>query len=249
MKVGRAITKKRRKAMSDGAVSDMVAMLQCDARTARYYLSLCGGVQQAAVGLYFERGAEPPPASFENDAGSKPKYSVPDAEGLPTIAKAEQDALETFAKELKVPSSDASIFKDECMFGFDTPESEHGLFLNLRTLYSVGREWLEMDAAKTGAKFYLHQKWVKVPKESADSATETTADGADGAESGSGTESSSGKPTTVTEHLQQLLNEGDKFETQKTVTIYSQASKMFLTYPFAGISEHLYAASVSEMCT
>jgi hypothetical protein len=216
------------------AVADMVAMLQCDARTARYYLSLAGGMQQAAVGLYFESDAAPPPASFENEASARPKYTAPtaaaDGSPLPEVVPAEQrDAVEAFAARLPVASGDQPVFKDECLFGFDTPEAEGGLFLNLATLYSVGREFLDVDAAKTGTLFYLHQKWVKVPK------AEAEADGGGGAEL-----AAAEAPKTVAEHMQKLGAADDKFDVHKTTTIYSVATKAFLPYPFAGITAHLF---------
>eukprot|EP00750_Incisomonas_marina_P007091 INCI14764.6.p1 GENE.INCI14764.6~~INCI14764.6.p1 ORF type:complete len:961 (-),score=193.48 INCI14764.6:128-3010(-) len=231
--------------VEEAAVADMTAMLQCDARTARYYLSLANGAQQAAVGLYFENGAAPPPESFENDRSPQPKYEVPTtAPGgspLPEVASAEQrEALEAFASSLSVQggAGDARpVFKDECLYGFDTPESEGGLFLNLGTLYSVGSEFLDMDVAKTGTKYYLHQKHVKVPKAEQEQEEEKAGKGET---EGTGNKGGAKEATTVNEHLQKVLNEGDKFDTQKTTTIYDVAAKSFIPYPFAGISTHLY---------
>jgi hypothetical protein len=226
------------------AVADMTAMLQCDARTARYYLSLTGGVQQAAVGLYFESGAEPPPASFENEAATRPKYTPPtaaaDGSPLPEVVPTEQrDAVEAFAARLPVASGDQPVFKDECLFGFDTPEAEGGLFLNLATLYSVGRGFLDLDAAKTGTPFYLHQKWVKVPKAEDDGEAAAAAAGGGGGGDGAHTATAEA-PKTVAEHMQKLSAAADKFDVHKTTTIYSVAAKAFLPYPFSGISAHLF---------
>ena len=129
---------------------------------------------------------------------------------------------------MKVPTSDTAVYKDECLYGFDTPEAEKGLFLNLTSLWSVGAEFLEMDIGKTGGKYYLHQKWVKVPKEKSD-----------GEGSGEGGAKAEPEVKTVAQHLKKLAEEGDGFETHKTHSIYCVETKKSVPYPFAGISEHL----------
>jgi hypothetical protein len=243
------------------AVEDMTTMLGCDARTARYYLSLSGGIQNSAVGLFFDQGGAPPPDEFERagataaggggvsavgiDWGAlaaETKYAVPtalpDGSPLPAVPASEDlGALEAFGRELSVLSGHArrAVHKDECAFGFDTPEAPTGLFLNLQHLYSVGAEFLVMDEAKTGAKYYLHQKWVKVPKEEKEPAAE--GEGGGGGESVEAVVEAA--PKTVAEHLNKLARDGEKFDVHKTITIYSVATEAFIPYPYAGISAHL----------
>ena len=36
-------------------------------------------------------------------------------------------------RAIKAPGHHDKVYKDECMFSFDTPESPGGLFINLRT--------------------------------------------------------------------------------------------------------------------
>lgn len=53
------------------------------------------------------------------------------------------------------------VYKDECMFSFDTAFSSGGLYLNLRTWQSYGEQYLALDRAKTGNRLYLHEKAIK----------------------------------------------------------------------------------------
>ncbi|KDO30848.1 hypothetical protein SPRG_04749 [Saprolegnia parasitica CBS 223.65] len=55
-----------------------------------------------------------------------------------------------------------SVYKDECMISFDTPFLPGGLYTNLSSFESFGEDWVEQDAAKTGQKAYLHQKYVRI---------------------------------------------------------------------------------------
>jgi len=67
-----------------------------------------------------------------------------------------------FAK-LHIPSAHEKVYKDECLFSFDSPFSDGGLYVNLVTLQGYGSEYFMMDAAKTGSCLYLHEKWFQVP--------------------------------------------------------------------------------------
>lgn len=39
--------------------------------------------------------------------------------------------------QLKVPHGQEKIYKDECMFSYCTPESEGGLYINLKTFQVI----------------------------------------------------------------------------------------------------------------
>lgn len=54
------------------------------------------------------------------------------------------------------------MYKDECTFGFGTPLTPCGLFLNLKTWQSYSEEYLELDRERTGNCLYLWEKWHKV---------------------------------------------------------------------------------------
>ena len=64
---------------------------------------------------------------------------------------------------VKVPQHFDRVFKDECMFSFDTPLSEGGLYLNLNTHQSFGEDYVDMvHQSRTKFPLYLHIKWTRV---------------------------------------------------------------------------------------
>jgi len=70
-------------------------------------------------------------------------------------------------RDLKIPQHYDKVFKDECAFTFDTPYSEKGLCVNIRSWLGVSRDYLAVDLqrAKTAGGLYLLQKFKRVPKE------------------------------------------------------------------------------------
>ena len=44
-------------------------------------------------------------------------------------------------RDLKAPGHYDKVYKEECMFSFDTPESPGGLFINLRTYQVLHAAW------------------------------------------------------------------------------------------------------------
>lgn len=68
--------------------------------------------------------------------------------------------------KLRVPVASDKVYKDECMFSFDSPFSDGGLFVNMVTLKGYGKDYLDKDMQSTGCKLYLHLKWDQVAKKS-----------------------------------------------------------------------------------
>ncbi|XP_077509583.1 ubiquitin specific protease 5 isoform X1 [Amblyomma americanum] len=62
---------------------------------------------------------------------------------------------------IRTPGQGDKIYKDECVFSFDTPESEGGLYVCLNTFLGFSRKHVEKRYAKTGNAVYLHLKTVK----------------------------------------------------------------------------------------
>lgn len=82
---------------------------------------------------------------------------------------------------LRLPTARDKVYKDECLFSFDSPFSSTGLYVNLSTWAGFGEQYYLEDAAKTGHKLYLHQKWDQVEKKKGgdgDDEEENTRDGA-----------------------------------------------------------------------
>lgn len=63
---------------------------------------------------------------------------------------------------VKVPSRHDRVYKDECMFSFDTPESPGGLFTSLTTWQSFGTDYVDADFERTNNPLYLKQVWKRV---------------------------------------------------------------------------------------
>ena len=53
------------------------------------------------------------------------------------------------------------VYKDECMFSFDTPLSAGGLFLNLASWQAFGDAFVALDHKRSGNALYLWEKWHK----------------------------------------------------------------------------------------
>ncbi len=75
--------------------------------------------------------------------------------------------------KLRVPTAHDKVYKDECIYSFDSPYTDSGLYVSLSTFGGVGRDYLEIDSRKTGSKLYLHEIWQQV-KVSDESASDTT---------------------------------------------------------------------------
>ena len=43
-------------------------------------------------------------------------------------------------KNVRVPGANDSVYKDECLYSFDNPESENGLFICMSNFYGFGKD-------------------------------------------------------------------------------------------------------------
>merc|ERR1719464_2321453 len=82
--------------------------------------------------------------------------------------------LQEDAQKCRIPKEADVVEKDECLVSFDSPFSPQGLFTNLQTWQSFGRDFVELDAKRTSQRVYLHQKKYRVvkPKKSAEAMAE-----------------------------------------------------------------------------
>eukprot|EP00189_Rhodosorus_marinus_P011035 CAMPEP_0184740530 /NCGR_PEP_ID=MMETSP0315-20130426/3515_1 /TAXON_ID=101924 /ORGANISM="Rhodosorus marinus, Strain UTEX LB 2760" /LENGTH=798 /DNA_ID=CAMNT_0027210223 /DNA_START=93 /DNA_END=2486 /DNA_ORIENTATION=- len=69
---------------------------------------------------------------------------------------------------VKIPDPGTRVLKSECLFSFDSPLSENGLFTSLSTFQSVGYDYLDLYFRKTGSRLYLQTKLVRRRKEKQD---------------------------------------------------------------------------------
>ena len=58
----------------------------------------------------------------------------------------------------KVPQGGDKVYKDECMYCFDSPYSEGGLYVCLSTLFGVSTRFLKHHVLKTSNTIFLHLK-------------------------------------------------------------------------------------------
>lgn len=66
-------------------------------------------------------------------------------------------------RSLKPPGNYDKVYKEECMYSYDSPESAGGLYVNLHTFQGFGEAFLALDHEKTGNALYLHEVWHKIP--------------------------------------------------------------------------------------
>ncbi|KAJ8722252.1 hypothetical protein PYW08_004654 [Mythimna loreyi] len=73
------------------------------------------------------------------------------------------DLLTPHISKIKIPNSQQLIYKDECVYSFDNPESDTGLYVSLVTYLGFGRNYVEQYFQKTGNNVFLHIKRDKKP--------------------------------------------------------------------------------------
>uniref|UniRef100_T1J4C8 Ubiquitin carboxyl-terminal hydrolase n=1 Tax=Strigamia maritima TaxID=126957 RepID=T1J4C8_STRMM len=66
-----------------------------------------------------------------------------------------QSLLSKYLHQIRVPQPGEKIYKDECAFSFDTPESENGLYICMNTFLGFGQDHVERHFRKTGNAVYL----------------------------------------------------------------------------------------------
>ncbi|KAL3215825.1 hypothetical protein MRX96_033440 [Rhipicephalus microplus] len=71
------------------------------------------------------------------------------------------DKLAPHLERIRTPGQADKVYKDECVFSFDTPESEGGLYVCLNTFLGFSKKYVERRYAKTGNAVYLHLKTTK----------------------------------------------------------------------------------------
>lgn len=68
------------------------------------------------------------------------------------------EILRPYLSCIKVPTENDRVYKDECVFSFDNPETETGLYVSLQTFLGFGRDHVEKYYNRTGDSVFLHIK-------------------------------------------------------------------------------------------
>ncbi|XP_052081738.1 ubiquitin carboxyl-terminal hydrolase 5-like [Mytilus californianus] len=76
------------------------------------------------------------------------------------------DLLRQHLTKIKAPFGGEKVFKDECAFSFDNPESETGLYVCMNRFIGLGKQFVEPYFRKTGNAVFLHIKRIRkeIPK-------------------------------------------------------------------------------------
>jgi len=74
---------------------------------------------------------------------------------------ADTEMLSPYAGRARIPDHRDKIFKDECLFSFDSPECETGLYVCMEKFYGFGRKYVEDYHRKTGRSLFLHLRQIK----------------------------------------------------------------------------------------
>lgn len=75
-------------------------------------------------------------------------------------------------QHVQEPKPPKKVFKNECMYTFDTPESENGLYVNLTNHQAFAADYVRLDHERTNQRLYLHQKWIRKKRPALNSASE-----------------------------------------------------------------------------
>uniref|UniRef100_A0A671RA01 Ubiquitin carboxyl-terminal hydrolase n=1 Tax=Sinocyclocheilus anshuiensis TaxID=1608454 RepID=A0A671RA01_9TELE len=68
------------------------------------------------------------------------------------------ELLVPYMPTIRVPRRGDRVFKSECAFSYDSPESEGGLYVCMNSFLGFGREHVERHYHKTGQSVYMHLK-------------------------------------------------------------------------------------------
>ncbi|XP_051174757.1 ubiquitin carboxyl-terminal hydrolase 5 [Leptopilina boulardi] len=80
------------------------------------------------------------------------------------------EELSKHLKKIKVPEGSDKVYKDECVYSFDTPESPTGLYISLSSFFGLSQKHVECYFRETGNAVFLHILKTKkeIPNENMD---------------------------------------------------------------------------------
>jgi ubiquitin carboxyl-terminal hydrolase 5/13 len=65
-----------------------------------------------------------------------------------------------FLDQVRVPTQNSDVHKEECCFTFTSTESEDGIFIDLNNFLAFSKEYALLNTQKTGHKLYLNIKTI-----------------------------------------------------------------------------------------
>ncbi|XP_068753403.1 ubiquitin carboxyl-terminal hydrolase 5-like isoform X1 [Montipora capricornis] len=76
------------------------------------------------------------------------------------------------SSSIRVPQGGDKVYKEECVYCFNSPESDKGLYICLATFLGFCEEHIYLHMSKTSHRVFLHLKKVKKPPSETDDTTE-----------------------------------------------------------------------------
>eukprot|EP00088_Acartia_fossae_P049859 TRINITY_DN5528_c0_g1_i1.p1 TRINITY_DN5528_c0_g1~~TRINITY_DN5528_c0_g1_i1.p1 ORF type:complete len:817 (-),score=299.72 TRINITY_DN5528_c0_g1_i1:195-2645(-) len=76
------------------------------------------------------------------------------------------DVIKSNLSRIRVPSQSDKVFKDECLYSFDSPECDTGVYVCLNRFLAIGEKCLEKYSKRTDNVVFLHVKRTKKEVES-----------------------------------------------------------------------------------
>ena len=74
------------------------------------------------------------------------------------MASATASALAAFSDKVQIPTQHNSVFNEECLFSFDSPESPEGLYVCMEKFIGLGKEHVAAYHNRTSNAIFLHRK-------------------------------------------------------------------------------------------
>ncbi|CAB4055360.1 USP5_13 [Lepeophtheirus salmonis] len=84
------------------------------------------------------------------------------------------EILEKSLDKVRTPTPSDRIYKDECFFSFDTPESPGGLFICLNRFLGFGEDYVHDYIKKSGLSLFLRLRRTKSKKDKGPTATKVS---------------------------------------------------------------------------
>ncbi len=69
-----------------------------------------------------------------------------------------KELTEKYSDEAKIATANDKVYKDECVYSYDSSESPNGLFVCLKTFIGIGKDFLPIHFHKTSSHLYLRIK-------------------------------------------------------------------------------------------
>ncbi|CAF1076166.1 unnamed protein product, partial [Brachionus calyciflorus] len=77
-----------------------------------------------------------------------------------------KELIEKYSNQTRIANQNDKVYKDECVYTFDTPETHDGLFICLKTFIGIGKPSLSLHYEKTQSHLYLHLRTIRREVES-----------------------------------------------------------------------------------